>query len=142
MSTSKPPKFAIHSTQPGAASVLDELTGGGPAPPAAAAPLVRTAPEPGSRPAPPAPASPAPASPAPRVARDPIRVQVPRDLADRVRGAIAALAYRVPEWASLNVATAAALEQLVSQAEREHNNGEPFPWQPGDHLMPGRRVGH
>ena len=137
MSTSKPPKFAIHSTQPGAASVLDELTGGGPAPPAAAAPPVRTAPEPGSR-----PASPAPAAAAARVTRDPIRVQVPKDLADRVRGAIAALAYRVPEWASLNVATAAALEQLVSQAEREHNNGEPFPWQPGNHLLPGRRVGH
>jgi hypothetical protein len=136
VSTSKSPKFAIHSTQPpGASSVLDELTGGAPTAPAAAAPPVRAAPEPGSRTAP-------PESPAPRVSRDPIRVQVPRDLADRVRGAIAALAYRVPEWASLNVATAAALEQLVSQAEREHNNGEPFPWQPGDHLLPGRRVGH
>jgi len=124
----KAPRFSIPSTLgPGSGSVLDELTGG-PAPPAAppAAPEPRAAP---------------PASPVRRPTRTPIRVQVPLDLADRVRGAIAALQYRVPDWSSLNAATAAALEQLVSQAERDHNNGQPFPWNPGRKLQPGRRVG-
>jgi hypothetical protein len=48
----------------------------------------------------------------------------------------------VPEWESLNAATTAALERLVSEAEREHNHGEPFPWRQDGHLRPGRRVGH
>jgi hypothetical protein len=74
--------------------------------------------------------------------RAPIRVQVPQDLADRVRGAIATLQYRVPEWTSLNAATTAALEALVTQAERDYNGGEPFPWAQGRKLQPGRRVGY
>ena len=126
--TAKTPRFSIPSTlASGSGSVLDELTGS-PAPSAAPS-------------AGPDPRVTQPASPEPRSTRTPIRVQVPQDLADRVRGAIATLQYRVPEWSSLNVATAAALEQLVSQAEREHNNGEPFPWQRGRKLQPGRRVG-
>jgi len=119
-------KFTIPSTL-SSGSVLDELTGG----------QQPAAPPPDPRPR----AAPAPTAPPPRPQRVPIRVQVPQDLADRVRGAIATLQYRVPEWASLNVATAAALEQLVTQAEREHNDGEPFPWQSGHKLQPGRRVG-
>jgi hypothetical protein len=67
---------------------------------------------------------------------------VPEDLADRVRAAVAALAYRADDWASLNAATAAALEQFVTAAEAEYNGGQPFPWQPGRQLQPGRRVGH
>jgi hypothetical protein len=127
-------RFKVGSTQP-SASVLDELTGGTPAPSASAAP------------------GPAPAVSAPRpvrvdppvaapVQRVPIRVQVAEGLADRVRAAVAALAYQVPEWSSLNAATAAALERFVADAEAEHNDGEPFPWQPGRQLQPGRRVGY
>jgi hypothetical protein len=73
--------------------------------------------------------------------RVPIRVQVPAELADRVRGAVAALAYRVEDWTSLNAATAAALEQFVTEAEQAYNGGQPFPWQAGRPLSPGRRVG-
>jgi hypothetical protein len=119
--------------------VLDELTGGADAPSAAAAAPPAAAASPSRR---------APQSarvrarePAAVVPRVPIRVQVPEDLADRVRGAVAALAYRDDDWASLNTATAAALEQFVTSAEAEHNDGQPFPWQPGRQLQPGRRVG-
>jgi hypothetical protein len=34
------------------------------------------------------------------------------------------------------------LEQFVTAAEAAHNDGEPFPWQPGRQLQPGRRVGY
>lgn len=120
------PRFAIQSTQPPGGSVLDELTG---TPPAAAPPTAAPAANQAARRAPAGPR------------RTPIRVHIPEALADRVRGAVATLAYQVPEWASLNAATAAALEQFVTAAEREHNDGEPFPWRAGHHLQPGRRVG-
>lgn len=130
--------FNLPSTNPGG-SILDELTGAPPAPPAA--PPSPAGPEvPASVPR----AEPPPAvTPKPAAARRvPIRVQIPEQLADRVRGAVAALAYRADDWTSLNTATAAALEAFVSQAEAEHNGGRPFPWQPGRQLQPGRRVGH
>lgn len=130
--------FSLPSTNPGG-SILDELTGAPPAPPAATPPT--TTPEvPASTPrAEPHPA----AAPEPTAGRRvPIRVQIPEPLADRVRGAVAALAYRADSWTSLNAATAAALEAFVSQAEAEHNGGQPFPWRPGRQLQPGRRVGH
>ena len=34
------------------------------------------------------------------------------------------------------------LEQFVTAAEAEYNDRQPFPWQPGRQLQPGRRVGH
>ena len=125
--------FSLPSTNPGG-SILDELTGAPPAPPAARPEVPASAPR----------AEPHPATaPEPAAARRvPIRVQIPEPLADRVRGAVAALAYRADSWTSLNAATAAALEEFVSRAEAEHNNGLPFPWQPGRQLQPGRRVGH
>lgn len=137
-SAGKTPRFAIQSTQQ--PSILDEITGGAPAPPSARPRAVPATPAPtaASRPV----RTPTPAAePAPSSARAPIRVQIPWELADRVRGAIASLQYRIPEWNSLNTATAAALEQLVTQAEDDHNDGQPFPWQPGHKLQPGRRVG-
>jgi hypothetical protein len=118
--------------------VLDELTGGADAAPAAAAAAAAASP---SRRAPQS-ARVRAREPAPKVPRVPIRIQVPEDLADRVRGAVAALAYRDDDWASLNTATAAALEQFVTAAEAEYNDGHPFPWQPGRQLQPGRRVGY
>jgi hypothetical protein len=54
---------------------------------------------------------------------------------------VAALAYRPDDWGRLNGATAAELEQFVTAAEAEYNDGRPFPWQPGRQLQPGRR-GH
>lgn len=128
--TGKDRRFQVQSTQPGG-SVLDELTGGG-----------QPRPEPApALPAAEAPRQPRAAAPAAALARTPIRVQVPVDLADRVRGAVAALAYQVPAWSSLNAATTAALEQFVTDAETEYNGGERFPWDPGRQLQPGRRVG-
>jgi hypothetical protein len=139
-------EFSLPSTK-ATTGLLDELTG---APASAAAP----------RPVQPAPAAPAAAPPAERPARQaapeapaadterggkparvPIRVQVPEELADRVRAAVAHLAWQEENWSSLNAATAAALEQFVKAAEQEHNNGEPFPWTPGRQLPAGRRVG-
>jgi hypothetical protein len=127
-------RFEIQSTQPGG-SVLDELTGVQPA--AAAVPADAAAP-PDSRPS----RSPQPGAVTRSPQRVPIRVQVPAELADRVRAAVAALAYQDSDWSSLNEATAAALEQFVAAAEAKHNGGEPFPWRPGRKLQPGRRVGY
>lgn len=139
----------LPSTQP-AGGLLDELTGGAaPAAPAAAprrpvqAPLTAAVPDlpaarAARRPAEPAEA-PAAGIPGKRV---PIRVQVPEELADRVRAAVTHLAWRAESWSSLNAATTAALEQFVKAAEDEHNGGEPFPWTPGKQLPAGRRVGH
>jgi len=114
----KGPRFDVRSTQPGGGgSVLDELTG--------------------------APTGPPIRSPraAPRETRTPIRVLIPEALADRVRGAVAALQYREPGWSSLNAAAAAALENFVTEAEQAHNGGRPFPWRAGRQLQPGRRMG-
>ena len=118
--------------------MLDELTGAAPAPPDPASGSTPARPARRTRPAP-AP-EPAPVTAAPQ--RTPIRVQIPDDLADRVRGAVAALAYRDPAWSSLNAATTAALGRFVAAAEKAYNDGEPFPWTPGRQLQPGRRVGH
>jgi hypothetical protein len=129
----KPREFGIQSTHSGG-SVLDELTGGHGA--ATAAPSAAAEPDPRA-------ARAAQPGGVPRGAeRASIRVQVPEVLADRVRGAVAALAYRDRNWSSLNAATAAALERAVEDAEAAYNNGEPFPWEPGGQLQPGRRVGH
>jgi hypothetical protein len=112
---------------------------GATAPPAAPEPDPEPEPVAPSRPGPPAQRAEGPALAGKRV---PIRVQVPEELADRVRAAVAALAYQEDAWSSLNSATAAALEKLVAEAEAEHNDGQPFPWRPGRQLQPGRRVGH
>jgi len=129
--SAKPRRFEVASTQ---ASVLDELTAGvpataamSPAPPAPAAERHERAPQ---------------VEPPPKKTRVPIRVQVPEDIADRFRAGVAALAYRVPAWQSLNEAVADAMEQYVAAAEAEHNGGERFPWEPGRQLQSGRRVGH
>lgn len=130
---SKTPRFQVHSTT-GGGSLADELMGAGPAP---------ARPEP-AQPAPPAPPrtrGPAAAPPAAPARRTPIRVHIPADLADRVRGAVAALAYKAEGWSSLNAATTAALEAFVAAAERRYNNGDPFPWTPGSQLQPGRKLG-
>jgi len=138
--------FHLASTLP-KGSILDELTDSAPAPARRAATPPPAAEPPAAAAAPlPAPATiPSarqPARPqADRATRTPIRVNVPPALADRVRAAVAALQYRVPEWESLNIATTAALERLVTEAEQAYNGGEPFPWQRGGHLRPGRRVG-
>lgn len=146
MSATKPGRqFSLPSTKP--AGVLEELTSGpaAPAPPAArtvqpapAAPAGLPAGRPARQAAPEAPEAPAADVPARRV---PIRVQVPEELADRVRAAVTHLAWREESWSSLNAATAAALEQFVKAAEDAHNGGEPFPWTPGRQLPAGRRVG-
>jgi hypothetical protein len=34
------------------------------------------------------------------------------------------------------------MERFVEDAEAAYNNGDPFPWEPGGQLQPGRRVGH
>jgi hypothetical protein len=130
----KPRQFAIGSTQPSGGSVLDELTGV--TPEAAAEPTAAASPDPRTARA----AQPGGAARNPE--RVPIRVQVPVVLADRCRGAVAALAYRDRNWASLNAAVAAAMERFVEDAEAAYNNGDPFPWEPGGQLQPGRRVGH
>lgn len=143
MSAAKPARqFSLPSTKP--AGLLEELTGTAAPAPAAAAPR-------------PVPAVPGADPPAERHARQaateapaaglpgkrvPIRVQVPEELADRVRAAVAHLAWREESWSSLNAATAAALEKFVEAAEDDHNGGEPFPWKPGRQLPAGRRVGH
>lgn len=149
MSPSKGRQFALASThQP--TGLLDELTGG--PGPAAAEPAAQARPDDTTARAPaaprPRPARPGvgpaetPATPADTPAqRAPLRAQVPKALADRVRGAVAALSYKEPGWSSLNAATTAALEQFVTQAENAYNNGKPFPWTPGGQLQPGRRVG-
>lgn len=141
MAKQQQPAFRIGSTHD--RPLADELMGAPPPAPAAA-------------PAPQAAAAAVPAQPPPLAERRgrwpagrasetgervPIRVQVPAALADRVRGAVAALAYRVEDWTSLNAATAAALEQFVTEAEQAYNGGQPFPWQAGRPLSPGRRVG-
>ncbi|MFD8533878.1 hypothetical protein ACFV0L_41365 [Streptosporangium canum] len=118
----------------GSGSIADERMGVTAGPPPAALPGPAA---PSSTPPPPEQAA---AVEAP--ARVPIRVYVPAELADRVRGAVAALAYRTDDWASLNAATTAALERLVTEAEHQFNDGQPFPWTKGRQLQPGRRVGH
>jgi hypothetical protein len=143
VSPTKPGRqFTLPSTKP--AGVLEELTSGpaASAPPAArpdpAAPADLPAGRPARRAAPEAPEAPAADVPARRV---PIRVQVSEELADRVRAAVAHLAWQEESWSSLNAATAAALEKFVKAAEDAHNGGEPFPWTPGRQLPAGRRVG-
>jgi hypothetical protein len=137
MAAKAPRKFDLGSTQP-PSSVLDELTGGADAaPPAGAAAAAAASPSRRAQQS----ARVRAREPAVKVPRAPIRIQVPEDLADRVRGAVAALAYRDDDWVSLNAATAAALEQFVTAAEAEYNDGQPFPWQPGRQLQAGRRVG-
>lgn len=150
MSPSKGRQFTLSSTHQ-SSGLLDELTGVGPRP-AAAEPAAQARPDDTPAHAPAAPLS-HPARPAAHPAEVPtapaataskhasIRVHVPQVLADRVRGAVAALAYQVEGWSSLNAATAAALEQFVAQAENAYNGGKPFPWTPGRQLQPGRRVG-
>ena len=132
--SAKPRQFAIESTQPAGGSVLDELTGASAA--AAAAPPAAAPPE--RRPSLAAQPRGVPGS----AERSSIRVQVPVVLADRFRGAVAALAYRDRDWSSLNAAVAAAMERFVADTEAAYNNGDPFPWEPGGQLQPGRRVGH
>lgn len=129
-------QFAIESTQPAAGSVLDELTGASASAAAAAAPSAAAPPD--RRPSRVMQPGGVPRS----SERASIRVQVPVVLADRCRGAVAALAYRDRNWASLNAAVAAAMERFVEDAEAAYNNGDPFPWEPGGQLQPGRRVGH
>jgi hypothetical protein len=129
-------QFAIESTQPAGGSVLDELTGASTPAAAAAAP-------PGAAPPDRRPSRAAQPGGVPRSgARASIRVQVPEVLADRFRGAVAALAYQDRNWSSLNAAVTAAMERFVEDAEAAYNNGDPFPWEPGGQLQPGRRVGH
>lgn len=141
--------FTIPSTVAAPPSVFDELTGASPQPAAPAEPpaepdsppVITSAPAQLLRATTPA-RQPARSSQPAQDARVPIRVQVPQALADRVRGAIAHLQYREPGWESLNMATEAALEAFVAQAEQDHNDGQPFPWNSGQKLRPGRRIGH
>ena len=127
---SKTPKFQVHSTTTGSGSIAEELMGAGPA----TARPEPAQPAPGG--APPQPRVPAPAA----SQRTPIRVHIPGGLADRVRGAVAALGYKADGWSSLNAATAAALEEHVTAAERRYNDGQPFPWVRGSQLQPGRKL--
>ena len=129
-------RFDLQSTQSAGGSVIDELLTGAPPAPAAV---------PSAAPVPSASAAPRRAQPgagANTAQRVSIRVQVPAVLADRVRAAVAALAYQDPEWSSLNAATATTLERFVEDAEAAHHDGRPFPRQPGRQLQPGRRVGY
>lgn len=140
MSASRPkggPRFNVTSTQQTPpASIADELMGtptsAAPVSAPPAAPLAQpvVTPRPAGRPVEPAPP-----------AKVPIRAHVPAELADRVRGAVAALGYQVDGWSSLNSAVVAALEQFVADAEQQYNHGRPFPWEQGRQLQPGRKLG-
>jgi hypothetical protein len=144
------PRFQIESTREGGSSVLDELMGGSPSTPTQPTqptqpPMPRALSQPptlADRRGPHRVAGEEPAAEAGgKGLREPLRALVPLELADRVRGAIARLQYIDDDWASLNEITAVALDKAVTEAERVHNGGQPFPWRPGRKLRPGRKVG-
>jgi hypothetical protein len=117
-------------------SVLDELTGAQPqaAPlrPAAGPAQARTMPS-----QPPAAAASGKSAGKPPMLRNPVSP----GLMDRLNGAVAALGYVDPRMANKTVAITVALEALLADVEAAYNNGQPFPWQSGRGLHPGRRVG-